>query len=461
MRSRRWVTLGALLALGVAAGWYGLRPAGRPERPDVVLIVVDSLRADRVGENPTSPMPFVAKLAASGVRFERAYAASSWTLPSVASLLTARYPSQHGARWWGHPIPEAQPTLAAVLRAQGYVTAAFSAHSAVGPRHGLDRGFDAFEIVGDPQPFRHTDAGAINAAVLAWVKGAVAAGKPYFVYLHYMDVHYPYRPHPGLTAPRQQKTGLSDLQLSANASKGGLEHDARKRADLWAFDLYEQVRLRELYDGAARHLDEKLAELLAALDAVDARERIVIVTADHGEEFGEHGLYGHGSSLHEATVHVPLVVSLPDAEPRRVSEPVSLAGLAPAVLAELSIDAPDTFHVPAFDLRGEHQNRAPGYAYVELLDTGSLPLHVHERGLVGEHAKLLETPAGDEVLYVDDPLERAPRRDEPLAGTLRRAMSETRRGLDQPSGAPAVTPTVVLDPTMREQLRALGYLGDE
>ena len=444
-------------AFVVAGAWAALRSA--PPPPDVVLIVIDSLRADCVDARPgaATPMPFVSRLGARGVFYERAYAASSWTLPSIASMFTAQYPSEHQARWWGHPIADNPSTLAALLRLHGYATAGFSAHAAIGAKHNLDQGFDSFVTVGDPKPFALPDASEVNAAALQWVETNRSSGRPYFLFLHFMDVHIPYRPHPGLTAPRQADVATGDLQLSVNVSQGSFAKD-ETRKKLWSFSPAERRRLRELYDGEARYVDGKLEELLAALDKKsDGRDRLVVITADHGEEFGEHGIYGHATSLYEAVRRVPLVVLVPGAAPRRVAAPVSVGGIAPALLVALGIAAPPALHIPGFPMRDAKPEGAPTYAYAELLDTETLPLRVHASAVVGATAALLETPSGEQLLYADDPAESTPRQDEHWAGLLRAAREVARSTIT--AGEPARQ--VELDALTKERLHNLGYGTDK
>lgn len=460
MSTLRWLLLLLAAALALGLGRFALRSAAPapPYRPDIVVIVVDSLRADAIAAAApeAAPMPALSRLAARSVVYDRAYAPSSWTLPSVASLLTARYPSQHQARWWGYPIATMPATLASVLRANGYVTAGFSAHTAVGPEHNLDQGFDDFVVVKDPRPFVKVDAAALNDAVWQWLDARRGTTAPYFFYLHYMDVHLPYRPHPGVTPPRRPDTGLTDAQLSQNVTQGPWVDDA-KRAELWHFSPAEQTRLRQLYDGEARYVDGRLAELLAGLQQRTGRAPLVVLTADHGEEFGEHDVYGHAVTLYEAAIHVPLVIALPDGPARRVAEPVSVGGLGPALLARLDIPVPAEMRIPGFDIDGAGRPAAPPFAYAELLDTEFLTLRAHERAIVGQSAKLLETPAGETALYVEDPAERAPRHDAHWQEVLETAMRAARSAVVVGGAAPQVE----LDAGTQERLRNLGYGGGD
>lgn len=447
---------GSLFALVVAAVWFGWWVLSPQRPPNILLILVDSLRADQVAppSSEESTMPFVTGLAARGLYYDRAYAPAPWTLPSVASLFLGRYPTEHQVSWWGQQIPRTDATLAGVLRSHGYVTGGFSAHPGIGAQHDLDQGFDRFATVGEPKFFNSPDAAEVNAAALDWIDTVRGETAPFFLYLHYMDVHLPYRPHPKHTAPRSAQLSRGDLQLSADASRGSSMEEAERR-ELWSFTPAERERLRQLYAGEARYLDRKLADLFAAMERRGVlRDTVVIVTADHGEELGEHDIFGHATTLYETMLRIPLVMTWPGAsDPQRIPEPVAMGGLGSSLLSELRIEVPAEFHIPAFRIRGPTPVKPSPHVFAELLDTHSLPLRLHAEALVGETAKLLVTPAGEEIVFVDDPLERSPRNDAPEAAELRAALHATQQAF----AAAEEASDVPLDAETRERLRRLGY----
>ncbi len=264
-------------------------------------------------------MPFLSDLASRAVYYGRAYSAAPWTLPSVASLFTAQYPSEHGVgrQWFQSRLPDSVATLAGVLTANGYTTVGLSAHDGVN-RDNVGRGFERFDIVGERATLAR-DANDVNAAALAWLQASPR--KPWFMYLHYLDVHH-YREHPGLTAAHSDETGRDDQTLRAKVGAGVLSDSEAARRDAWDFTPQEVARLHQLYDGEARYVDERLRALFAELERRGAlANTIVVITADHGEQFGRHLTFGHGTNLYETLVRVPLIIALPANRAGRSTRP--------------------------------------------------------------------------------------------------------------------------------------------
>jgi arylsulfatase A-like enzyme len=291
----------------------------------VVLISVDTLRADHLGSygyrRQTSP--HIDRLATQGTLFERASSTSTWTLPSHASLLTGLYPDEHGANSYRdlRRLPDDVPTLAAAFRASGYATGGFAGGRWLTPRFGFDHGFDAFENDTDwaasIEDYAHRGGSAA-----AWV-ASLPADQPYFLFVHYYQVHAPYRP-PEVTRGRF---------LEADADGAHVEGPFQSGTPT-SRDLAQQIAR---YDEDIAAVDIGIGVLLRELDAArpDAPP-LVVLTADHGEEFFEHGGSGHGQP-HREVLHVPLIVSHPQisglVEPR-VSAPVDSVRVAPTI-AEL------------------------------------------------------------------------------------------------------------------------------
>ena len=319
-------------------------PAAPPGGPNVLMIVLDTVRADHLSpygyHRDTSPN--LTRLAARGVRFEQARSTAPWTLPSHASLFTGRWPHELSART-GHPLDATYPTLAEVLSGKGYASASFVANTHnCNAWYGLDRGFARYEdfyrntevstieilfnstlgrrliMSGAGQHILHflrggtpytarKDAAMINRDALSWLSRR--EDRPFFLFLNYYDAHGPYVPPVG-TLPRfTRASGKSD------------SHE----------------RFVDGYDDCIAYLDDQLGRLFAELERRgELANTLVVITSDHGENFNEHQLYGHGKSLYRPELHVPLLVLMPGRVPqgRVVREPVSLRDL-PVTVAGL------------------------------------------------------------------------------------------------------------------------------
>lgn len=314
-RKRMWL-IGAGLAALLAGGAVLLRFARAPDRSslsaaaeapfNVVIVLVDALRADRLPfyGHPGQTAPFLSQLAAKGTVFEHAHAASTWTPSSVGSLFTGLYPSQHQV-WTGfamtqrsqtsdrplqlNRLPEAARTLAESLKRRGYRTFGVSSNPNFAAEMGFRRGFDRFDH------HRGGKGAVINRSVLQW-KPELERAQKYFLYVHYMDTHKPYT-----------------------------RHEA-------TYDPAAPDPLLARYDSAIGHVDERIQELYAALRWHE--RTLLIVTADHGEEFGDHGGVEHENTMYAELLRVPLLLSWPGViGPRRVADDVSNVDLLPTIEA--------------------------------------------------------------------------------------------------------------------------------
>ncbi len=287
-------------------------------RPNVLVYLVDCLRADRVGAYgyPRPTTPAIDRLASQAFVFERAFACAGWTKPSVGCLLTGLAAPRHGARTVGAPLDPGIPTLASRLAAGGYATAAFVANPVVeGAAFGYARGFDRYvELAaaahGKAVNTVEADASELTAVVLPWIRAH--RDRPFFLYVHSLDLHYPYRARRGFEAlVRQQSQGL--------------ERDS------------------DLYDSELAANDREIGRLLEELEKLrlDART-IVVVTSDHGEEFGEHGTSRHGHSLYDEVLRIPLILRPAARLPasRRIDAAVSNIDIAPTLLDLASLEVP-------------------------------------------------------------------------------------------------------------------------
>jgi len=455
----------ALRRLLVAAACI-LAACGAQAPPNIIVIVGDTLRADRLGSygNPRGLTPFIDSIAERGTVFRSAYAPSSWTNPSVASLFTSRYPSQHGVIAFESVLSDDEITLAEVLREAGYTTGFFSPNGLIREDWGYGQGFTEFSefaIPGIPDqpdhlrmPYR---ADYTNRHVLSWLDSLGAAGgrrPPIFLYVQYMEPHSPYAP-PQAALQRildgRKPPDLAEVNLFAFMGNVAPIEDRVLRD------------LQDVYDAEVLSLDTELRSLFKALESRGLLENaIVVVTSDHGEEFKEHGLIGHEKTLYGEVLHVPLVISLPGSAGRTdVTEVVSLVDLAPTLLRLIGRPAPASFEgrslIPVSS--GAAPARRPA-AYSELLvpEAGaSKRFSPHVRSVVVGTHKLIAGEHGEMEFYdlKADPGERDPDAlGEAERTVLRQTLAEIQQRAARRDARREVKP---VDDATRKQMRALGY----
>jgi arylsulfatase A-like enzyme len=333
-----WIPVAGAVVLVLGLRWWGPSPStsaqeAQPTGPSIVLIVWDTVRELSMSlygyDRPTTPA--LDRWAGQAVVFERAYATSSWTLPSHASLFTGRFPPEMSADWL-EPLDETHSTIAEQLAGRGFRTGAFIANLNYMTREtGLARGFQTW----DDYPVTVKEI-LLNTELGQWVTGwrgiialrghdrkradvvtdafldwhARQEGEPVFAFLNYKDGHVPY--------------------YAPDSLKQRFRRDRPQR---------------DGYDASIAYLDQELDRLLSELDRRGALSRtIVVLTSDHGESFGDHGLIGHGNSLYRQVIHVPLVLIGPGQLPGgfRVTQPVSLRSV-PATLMDLTGGDPAVF----------------------------------------------------------------------------------------------------------------------
>jgi arylsulfatase A-like enzyme len=290
--------------------------------PNVILYLIDCLRADHVGaygySRPTTPA--IDALARDGVVFERLYSCASWTKPSVGCLFTSLYPQEHGARTVDDSLSPERLTLADALASQGYTTAAWVANPIVGARgFGMVRGFDSVRQLAD-QPKSVAvnrvkgDAAEITRSVVPWLKHM--SERRFFLYIHSLDLHAEYLPRPPFD------------RMFVRAESTGVARDL------------------DLYDNELAYNDREVGRLVDALKSLGLYDRTIIaVTADHGEEFGEHGRFRHGHSLFDPLLHVPFIVKPARSQHRglRVPALASNVDIAPTLLGFAGLPVPSAF----------------------------------------------------------------------------------------------------------------------
>lgn len=322
------------LALTIGAGVLAVvGPAeSAPPKPNVLFLVVDTLRADALGvygqKKPTSPN--IDAFAKSAVVFDKAWTQYTWTLPSFVTYMSSRFARTHG---WDYPMGELDkygvldstaPMLPEVLKDAGYATEGHYSNAHIKPELGMARGFDTW--------LKGADVGVTRAAV-ADIGTWKSDGKPNFLYVHWMAPHEPLLPSAesraavGGTMPIDPKAGVSFKKW----------HEAP--ADQKAATREE---LRLAYLACVRDADANVGKVLAALDASGERDNTVVVFfSDHGELLGEHDTWGHTSWVWEELNRVPLIVRAPGVAPRRVTDRVGrLVDLAPMVARLTGVQAP-------------------------------------------------------------------------------------------------------------------------
>ena len=273
--------------------------------PNILVLLIDTLRADRLGCYgwERAETPHMDSLARAGVRFADASSAASWTLPSHASLFSSLYASEHGVNERGVRLAREVTTLAEVLRARGYLTAAFVEGGFVHTRCGFDQGFDTFDSTGQGSSAEPRNVHRTFGKGLSWIE---QAGHPFFVFLHTYELHSPYDPEPEdrarlvrpYTGPLPSRVHPPDYPWGRGAAVRISEDDQRYLSDL--------------YDAEIAYTDRAIGEVLRFLEEHDlARNTLVVLTSDHGEEFGDHGHFGHGFSLYQEQLRVPLLLRLP------------------------------------------------------------------------------------------------------------------------------------------------------
>ena len=425
--------------------------------PNILLVTLDTLRADRPGfmGNSLGLTPNLDALARESVVFENAVTTMATTFPAHASMFTGLVPSHHGVRWNGDTLAKEQVTLAELLRDHGYETAAFVALKAMLTQGGLQQGFSS---VSDRSSNRsHWDLRSgdeVTALARTWLRGDRKA--PWFLWVHYYGVHSPYRVTPYAAARLEGYDGL----LAAGADPRMLRE---QRAEITASPEHLQA-LRTLYDGEVVEVDAQVGSLLRALHESGAYPNTVVaIASDHGQSLGEGQLIGHGGHVSEVVARVPLLIRTPGrAHGSRVATRVSVVDLAPTLLELAGVsDLPPVQGrslVPA--LEGE---MLPAVTYVveskrvtergrsDPTSSPAIAVYLANHKLVRRGGKL--------ELYdvVQDPAERSPLAQDANARALE-------KGLDRIAAYERSDPAIVgtrtdeLAPETIEGLRSLGYL---
>ena len=424
MRTKRPWCLRVGTGLGLVIGLLGCdgtvvkSPAASGRWPNVLLVTLDTTRADRLGcyGHAAANTPHLDQLARRGVLFERALTVAPITLPSHASLMTGQLPPVHGVRDNGiHCLPESHTTLAEHFQRAGYATGAFVSAVVLQASFGLDQGFAEYDDLMDSsragvlEPVERIAGKTVDAA-MAWVQ---MQSQPWFLWLHLFDPHFPYEAPPSPNSPADP------------------------------------------YDAEIAYMDQELGRLLQALGA-DVDQTLMVVTADHGEGLGEHREATHGLFLYDSTMRVPLIVAGPGVEAgQRVAGQVSLVDIQPTLLELIFGEASNEVQGQSLAqaLTGaaatvDHQCYLE--TYLPMLSYGLSPM----LGWSDGDYKYLQSPKPELFELRQDPGETKNRiGDEPQV--LQKGLTQIERWTALSDAAPEAT---ALDPELQVQLSQLGYL---
>ena len=299
--------------------------SGRLGRPDVLVVVLDAARADAFSPfGGPYPTPFLDSLAMDGTAFDDAIAASSWSAPSMASILTGLYPDTLGVSTWDSPIPSEVPTIPELMQAAGYRCVLWSQHPFYFGNHGYLRGFTT-----------SVEAALGDTELLPTAKDLISDQGPTFSVVHLMLPHTPYEPPPPF---RNRYSGWYSGSMSVDAKFLNRADDPRKGIKIGDESL---AYIRDRYLENAAFADRQIGAILQLYKDRDRySSSLIVVLSDHGEAFREHGSFLHGQNLHREVLHVPLIVKLPESIPttrRVVREPVSLLDLAPTLVDGMAL----------------------------------------------------------------------------------------------------------------------------
>ena len=446
-KTRPWPFLAAGLIIIAVLLWVFLRPGKDPavrvkklwagegvDKPNVVLITLDTTRADHLGcyGYPYVRTPNLDALARRGVLFEQAVTVSPLTLPAHCTIMTGTFPTHHGVRLNGNTaLSDEQTTLAEVFSGQGYATGAFIGAFVLDSRWGLNQGFQRYDDKFDLKKYKHIDLGAVQRpgnqvmdAALAWLEEEKA--KPFFAWIHLYDPHSPYEP--------------PEPYYSEYRAKG----------------------LAGLYDGEIAFMDEQIGRCVAWLEKNGLEKTTVfLLVGDHGEGLGSHGEGAHGYFIYDYAVHVPLIVSapFPALQGKRVASQVGTVDVFQTLLDLAGVRAPARAQgaslVPAL-FRPEKAASEPAYSesMAPNLQFGWGLLH----SLRTLRYKYIDAPRAELYNIAQDPgestnlFEQSPDIARKMKADLDRLMTETGRGAPTPQAAN-------LDKETMERLTALGYVG--
>jgi arylsulfatase A-like enzyme len=446
------------------------------EAPDVLWIVVDTLRADALGsdrdpkraaerlaagveERPRTP--FLDRLAARGLVFERMRSTAPWTLPSMMSVFTSRWPSTLDPAGRGRArnaedliaLDPSTPTWIDVLREAGYHTAGFQKNPFLARGSGFERPFDIYRLVGGHRAEAESGGQLVRSA-LRWAnrfarRRSAGNPSPYLLYVHFMEPHIDYRPPP---------SWLSTAATDFDGEVDGSAKDLHARiASGTQIEPQDREQLRRLYDSEVAYLDAMIERLVRGLEArgLFDLDTLIVVSSDHGEQFAEHGGWEHGD-LHIENVHVPFILAGAGLEAGRDRRTLSTLDLGPTILAAAGFDSFES---------AEGQNRLAEGSSTEEPGTPTVAASIEVVSEYGDRTRLefdpwilLEDQNGSVSLYDgrSDPGEtRDVASEHPGLTRALRDRIRAHQARDRPGAGASARP---IDPRTIEMLRELGYV---
>jgi arylsulfatase A-like enzyme len=409
------VLLLPLLLVGCERDWR----VGDKDPPNILLIVVDTLRADHLGcygyQRPTSPQ--IDTLAGMSTVFDRAYSHSPWTMPSIASILTGLEPRDHGISKWQDPLEQQLVTIAELLRGHGYRTGAAVSHYILKPDYHFDQGFEVYSTgaleLGPPHD-------AITSQQITHMGKKLTLEKraePWFVMLHYFDPHAWYRRHP------EHDFGPSDM---------------------------------DRYDGEIAYTDRHIGVLLDQMyKREQLRDTLVVLIADHGEAFMDHGHDQHTISLYEEQIRIPFIIYVPGFEARRLDQVVAETQLAPTLLSLAGLPIPPSMRAPPIPF--DEDGFLPDEDYKVFAETKRL---VNKQAVVDGDWKLHHDRRRRQQELYD--LAADPGEENDLHGERSDRVQDLRGQLTEHNRQPRFeVREVSLSDETKRALQALGYLAED
>lgn len=436
---------------------------------NVIVLLIDTLRASKVhAYYPKTRVktPTLDEFAAQGTLFERSQAPENWTKPSVASVLTSLHPATHGTKEDASKLPSSALMLSEVYKKAGFRTASFIANGYVSNAFGFDQGWDYYTNYIREQ--RDTTASTVFGEARAWIEKN--KDHRFFVYIQTIDPHVPYDPPDRFLKMYDPAPYNGQVQ---NRRTALMLDDAKKNPKKYNFTPRDKERIEALHDGEISYHDEHFGQFLAKLRALGLDENtLIVVTSDHGEEFQEHGSWGHGHSVYQELLGVPLMFRWPGVIPAklRVAPVVSTIDIGPTVLEASGVPIPDEFegHSLLGFMRGDWP-AGPYVAFSDFLD--------HRRVIRGGDWKMIVRGNLSQVMFdlENDYWEREELdgTEQPIAQRYLRTLhgqflgAEDRGRWLAPNGSlqagkkPLSQEKQEMTPELCRQLVALGYISAE
>ena len=455
-------SVGALLLSAVfVCSSCDRHPQAPPNAPNVLLIVIDTLRWDRVScyGSKRKTTPNIDRWADGSVRFERAYSTAPWTIPSVASMFTGLTPSAHNVSRADRLLADELETLPEILRNAGYATAGVVSNQLIGTGQNFQQGFDLF-LESEAQGRDHVSTPGVTRQAIEQLERLAKGDQPFFLFVHYFDPHYKYNSHSEYGYAARSCGRLDGTQKIG---------DLRSLAS--TMTTCEIGFLRDRYAEEIRYTDDGIGRLLARVETLGInKESLTILTADHGEEFLDHEWIDHISTLYEELIRAPLIIRLPGAPvPRVVNEPVSLLSLTPTILdlAGISQGAESFMARPLRPLlEGESSADSADIIsevdYVPTVLQGRFVVPVHKKAIIRKGFKLIRDDQTGKIELYDlsaDPLEKRN-----LADTKPQLRDELTSSLDERLEAARDRAVDIQERKVEsrevESMRGLGYVGE-